>query len=153
MKWLAALAATTSLAHAEPGFFATAGGGTNVGTPFAAVGVGRRFVGAPFLELALAYSYDRAISELPFQTLGLAVRTYVARFARVELYHQATASLAMSSSGAFHDRKLGDRLLGPMLTMGLGVEVALDPCWAVALAVSTGTPVWLRPELAVRYAF
>ena len=32
-------------------------------------------------------------------------------------------------------------------------QVAINPCWNVALTVSTGTPVWLRPELSVRFTF
>jgi len=153
MKWLAVIAATASVAHADPGYFAAAGGGANVGTPFAQVKLGRRFARAPFLELGFAYSYDRAISELPFQTLGVAVRTYVARFGRVELVHEASAALALSSSGKFGDRAIGDRLLGPMFALGIGAEVAIDCHWSVGLVVSTGTPVWLRSAVAVRFAF
>ena len=153
MKWLAVVAATAGVAHAEPGSFAAAGGGANVGTPFGEVELGRRFMRAPFLELGLAYSYDRAISELPFQTLGVAVRTYVARWGRFELFEQASAALALSGSGKFGDRAIGDRLLGPMFAVGIGAEVAIDCRWSVGLVVATGTPVWLRSALAVRLAF
>ena len=153
MKWLAVVAVAAGAAHAEPGYFAAVGGGANVGTPFGELELGRRFARAPFLELGLAYSYDRAISELPFQTLGVAVRTYVAGVGRVELFHEASAALALSSSGKFGDRAIGDRLLGPMFALGIGAEVAIDCRWSIGLVVSTGTPVWLRSALAVRLAF
>lgn len=153
MKWVVAIALAMGTAHAEPGFFAAAGAGANVSHPLGELRVGRRFQGAPFFELSLAYSYDAAISELPFQTLGLAARTYVGHVWALEIYSEATASLAQSGSGKFADRAIGDRLLGGMLTVGVGAAYAIDPCWSVTLALATGTPVWLRSELAVQRRF
>jgi hypothetical protein len=149
---LIALASTGS-ARAEPGFFAAVGAGASVAHPFGELRVGRRFAGAPFFELGIAYSYDAAISELSFQTLGIAARTYLVRRGELEIFSEATASLALSSSGRFMDRAIGDRLLGAMLAIGAGGAYAIDPCWSVTLTVSTGTPVWLRSELAVQRRF
>jgi len=136
------------------GFTATAGGGLNVDTPFVEAQLGRRFTRAPFFEVFLDYSYNAAISELSFQTFGVGARTYVLRFGkRFELFHQALAAFAISGSGEFDNRDIGQRVLGAVLTQGVGVQAAIDPCWNVALTVSTGTPVWLRPELTVRFTF
>jgi hypothetical protein len=142
-------------AYAKPGFTATAGGGTNVDTPFVEVQIGRRFRRAPFFELFLDYSYDRPISLFSFQTFGLGVRTYFWKFDRFEMFHQAMAAFAISSSGRgpVQDREIGERLLGAFLTQGVGVQAAINPCWNVALTVNTGTPVWLRPELSVRFTW
>lgn len=142
-------------ATAETGFTVAAGGGVNVDAPFVAAHVGRRFARAPFVELYLDYSYDRPISEFSFQTFGIGVRTYLALSPRFELFHQAMVGFVVSSSGrgAVQDRQIGERLLGPILTQGIGLEMAIDRCWTAALAVSTGTPVWLRPELSVKYTF
>jgi hypothetical protein len=148
VRWLALLA-LAGTAHADGWTFA-AGVGTNVQHPFADARVGHRW---SIVEVALDYSYDAAISELPFQTFGVAVRTFFARVHGVELFHQATAAFALSSAGDFNDRALGDRLLGAFLTQGLGADYAIDRCWSVALTVSTGYPVWLRPELAVRFTW
>ena len=63
------------------------------------------------------------------------------------------AGFVVSSSGRFNNRAIGDRLLGPVFTQGLGVQVVMHQAWTAALVVSTGYPVWLRPELAVRYTF
>ncbi len=148
------LAASAREAVAEPGFSLAAGGGANVGTPFVEARAGRRFERAPHFELYVDYSFDRAISEFSFQTFGVGVHTYLLRFAsRFELFHQAVAALAISGSGSFMNRDLGQRLLGPVLSQGVGVEAALDRCWAAALVVSAGDPVWLRSELAVKYTF
>jgi len=147
--------ALTASAHAEPGFTAGVGGGTNVDAPYVVAQLGRRFERVPFLEVFLDYSYDRPISELSFQTFGAGVRTYVARWDRVELFHQATAAFAVSASGKgpVQNRDLGERLLGAFMEQGLGVAVHIDCRWSASLAVSTGYPVWLRPELAVRVVF
>lgn len=155
MRVLIALLICASVAHAEPrgGFTFAAGGGTNVGTPFAELQVGRRFVRAPFLELFLDASYGAAISEVPFMTLGAGIRTYFLRRGRVELFHQALAAFAISGSGNVNDRAIGERLLGAFMTQGVGISVELCRCWSVSLAVSTGYPVWLRPELAARYTW
>jgi hypothetical protein len=148
--------ATATTARAEPrtGFTATAGGGLNVETGFVELQLGRRFARASFFEAYLDYSYDRPISAFSFQTFGIGVRTYFARFDRLELFHQASAAFAISSAGTATapDRMLGDRLLGPVFTQGIGIATTIR-CWTAALVVSTGDPVWLRPEVAVRYTF
>ena len=143
--------ATARLAAADGAFTATAGGGLNVGTPFAELQVGRRFAGAPHFELYLDYSYGAAISTYPFHTFGLGARTYLKRWGRVELFHQALAAFGLGTGG--HFQMFGDRVLGPFLTQGVGVAVTVAPCWSVAFVASTGDPVWLRTELAVRYRF
>jgi hypothetical protein len=135
------------------GFTATAGGGTNVDAPFVELQLGRRFERAAFFELFADYSYDAAVSEFSFQTFGLGARTYLFAFDRFELFHQAVAALAVSSSGGHDNRDFGQRLLGAVLTQGVGLQAQVVPRWQVALTLSTGTPVWLRPELTVRYAF
>lgn len=154
---IALTVALTSVTHADPhgGFTAALGGGTNVGTPYVEAQLGRRFRRAPFFEIYLDYSYDRPISELSFQTFGAGVRTYVKRFGRFELYHQALLAFAVSSSGTgpVQNRAIGERLLGAFVTQGLGLSAQLHGCWSAALTVSTGYPVWLRPELALRYTF
>lgn len=144
-----------SLAHAEPrsGFTFSGGGGTNVGAPFAELQAGRRFARAPFVEVFLDASYGAAISEVSFTTFGAGVRTYFSRHGRVELFHQALAAFAISGSGDVNGRAIGERLLGAFMTQGVGVSVELCQCWSVSLAVSTGYPVWLRPELAARYTW
>jgi hypothetical protein len=145
-------------ARAEPtGFWVATGGGTNVGTPFVEARVGRRFTRAEHFAIYADYSYDRAISMFSFQTFGIGVHSYLFAFAdgRLEMFHQATAGFAVSSSGAgpVQGRMLGERLLGPVFTQGLGVEAHVDACWAAAFVVSIGDPVWLRPELSVKYTF
>lgn len=149
--------ALVTAAHADPGggFTAALGGGTNVGTPFVEAQLGRRVRRAPFLEIYLDYSYDRPISELSFQTFGVGVRTYFKRFNRFELFHQALLSFAVSSSGTgpVQNRAIGERLLGAFMTQGIGLSAQLHRCWSASLTVSTGYPVWLRPEIAVRYTF
>ena len=137
------------------GFTATLGAGANVDTPFVEAQLGRRFTRAPFFELFVDYSYNRPISEFSFQTFGLGARTYLFRRRRFEMFHQAVAALAISSSGKgdVQDREIGERLLGAVLTQGVGTQLAINRCWNVALTVSTGTPIWLRTELAVRYAW
>ena len=74
---------------------------------------------------------------------------------RFELFHQAVAAFAVSSSGEgpVQNRMLGERLLGPVFTQGVGLEMHIDPCWSAAFVLSTGDPVWLRPELAVKYTW
>ena len=150
-----ALVATTASADPGGGFTVAIGGGVNVGTPFVEAQLGRRLHRAPFLELFLDYSYDRPISELSFQTFGGGVSTYVTRFARFELFVQAIAAFGVSSSGAgpVQHRAIGERLLGAFMTQGLGISAQIYRCWTASLAVSTGYPVYLRPELAVRYTF
>lgn len=145
------------VASAEPqtGYTLGGGGGTNVGTPFVEAHAGRRFTRARFFELYLDYSYDRAISEFAFQTVGVGVRTYLTTFGRFELFYQASAAFAVSSGGhgPVMNLSIGERLLGAMLEQGVGVEASLGGGWTCALVVSTGNPVWLRPELAVKYTF
>ncbi len=153
MKWIAIVVMAGGVASAEPGNFVAVGAGANVAHPFGELRVGRRFARAPFFEIGLAYSYDAAISELPFQMLGVAARTYFGHVSAVEIYSEATASFALSSSGMYMDRAIGDRLLGSILTIGAGAAYAIDPCWSVTLAVSTGTPVWLRSTLAIQRRF
>jgi hypothetical protein len=155
MKRLVLVAALAGTAAADPGFTVSAGAGTNVGTPFVLARAGRRFARAPFFELFADYSYDKAISAFSFQTFGVGVRTYLARWGRVELFAQATAGLAISEGGTAQDpaRELGDRLLGPVFTQGVGVAVHVCRCWSASFTLSTGDPVWLRPELAATYSF
>jgi hypothetical protein len=154
---LAVVALLAATASADPGggFTVAVGGGTNVGTPFVEAQLGRRFHRAPFLEIFLDYSYDRPISELSFQTFGGGVRTYFTRFARFELFFQAVAAFGVSSSGTgpVQNRAIGERLLGAFMTQGIGISAQLYRCWTASFTVSTGYPVYLRPELAVRYTF
>jgi hypothetical protein len=142
------------VAAAEPtGWSVATGGGTNVGTPFVEARAGRRF---GHFELYADYTYDRAISMFSFQTFGVGVHSYLLTFGgRYELFHQAVAAFAVSSSGEgpVQNRMLGERLMGPVFTQGVGVEAHLDPCWSAAFVLSTGDPVWLRPELTVKYVF
>ena len=144
-----------TVAEAEhAGVSAGIGGGLNVGTPFVQAQLGRRFRRASHFELFLDYSYDKAISEFSFQTFGVGARTYVARTGRFEVFHQAVAAFVVSSSGDGPvQRAIGERLLGPMFTQGLGAQLEVHRCWTVALVLSTGYPVWLRPELSLRYTF
>jgi hypothetical protein len=153
VRFILALCLVATAAHAEPGYTVTAGGGLNVDAPYAEAQLGRRFVRAPFLELFVDYSFNAAISEFTFHTLGAGVRTYFLHRGRVELFHQALAAFGVSSSGDYDNRDLGQRVLGAFLTQGAGVQLAFNPCWNVALTVSTGTPVWLRPELAARFTW
>jgi hypothetical protein len=159
-RWVvvAALCSVVTAARADVGgFTATVGAGVNVDTPFVEAQVGRRFRRAPFFEAFLDYSYDRPISLFSFQTFGVGARTYFAHPWCIEVFHQAVAAFAISSSGTSEapNRDLGQRLLGGILTQGIGAQLPLGAGhrWAVALTVSTGTPVWLRPELAVRGTF
>ena len=152
---LVALLLVASSAHAKPGFTATAGAGANVDTPFVELQLGRRFRRAPFFEFFLDYSYDRPISLFSFQTFGVGARTYFLHRGRFEMFHQAVASFALSSSGRgdVQDRDIGQRVLGGVLAQGVGLQFAIDRCWNVALTVSVGTPIWLRSELAVRFTW
>jgi hypothetical protein len=154
---IALVVAAPALARADGAFSATAGAGLNVGTPFFEGQLARRFVRAPHVELYLDYSYDRPISELSFQTFGVGVRTYFAKLADgdVELYHQALAGFALSSSGKgpVQDRSLGERLLGGVFEQGVGVAYHVDACWAIAATASVGYPVYLRSDLAIRWSF
>ncbi|MBL8609524.1 MAG: hypothetical protein JNL38_19495 [Myxococcales bacterium] len=130
--------------------------GLNVSRPFAGAQVGYRFERASFLEAFVDYSYDAPISELSFHTLGLGARVYFASFFdSVELYHQSLFGTALSSGGpaAAPKRELGERLLGVFMTQGLGAEVHVAYGFHAGLTLSTGYPVWFRPELAVRYRF
>jgi len=131
-------------------------GGLNVSRPFAGAQVGYRFERASFLEAFVDYSYDAPISELSFHTLGLGARVYFASFfERVELFHQSLFGTALSSGGTAEapKRELGERLLGVFMTQGLGAEAHVAHGFHAALTLSTGYPVWFRPELAVRYRF
>jgi hypothetical protein len=155
------LASTTAAADRsgivdQPGGFTlSAGGGLNVDTPFGELQIGRRFVRAPTFELYLDYSYGAAISEFDFQTFGIGARTYFFSRGRVEIFHQALMAFGLSASGngAVEDRALGERVLGAFMEQGLGAQVALTDRWRLSMAISVGYPVWLRPELALRFAF
>lgn len=143
-------------AASRRGFTATAGVGMTVGTPFVELQVGRRLSGrARHGEVYLDYSYNAAISAYPFHTIGVGLRTYFPVGARLELFHQAMVGTAIAGGG--HEevtgRDLGQRLLGAFTTQGLGAQLHLTGDWAIAAVVSTGYPVWLRPELTVRYTF
>jgi hypothetical protein len=39
------------------------------------------------------------------------------------------------------------------MEQGVGVQIALSESWRLSTVVSVGYPVWLRSELALRYAF
>jgi len=140
---------------ADGGFTLTAGGGLNLDTPFGELQLGRRFVRAPHFELYLDYSYGAAISEFDFQTFGIGARTYFAGHGRVEVFHQALMAFGLSASGngAVENRAIGERVLGAFMEQGVGVQIALSESWRLSTVVSLGYPVWLRSELAVRYAF
>lgn len=131
------------------------GGGANVSHPYLGAQLGYRFARAEFLELLLDYSYDAAIPEFTFQTASVGARTFFASFGRVELYHQALLGVALSSGGTTEvpKREIGERLLGAFVTQGVGAELEVWRGFHAALTLSTGYPVWLRPELAVRYRF
>lgn len=141
--------------HRPAGVTLAIGGGVNVATPFVEIQAGRRFRGAPHVEAFVDYSYDRPISAFAFHTLGVGVRTRLAGVGRFELYHQAVAALAVSESGRgpVHDRDLGQRLLGALLTQGVGAAVMVGDRWMVSAGLTTGTPVWLRPSLDVGATF
>jgi len=146
------LVGAASIARADDtGFTASAGGGLDVGAPFGELQLGRRFTGAPHFELFVDYSYNAAISTYRFHTFGVGARTYITRFGQFELFHQALAAFALGSGG--HLRTFGDRLLGAFVTQGIGMSAHVSSCWSAAVVVSTGYPVWLRPELVVRYRF
>lgn len=139
-----------------PGLSVGAGGGLNVTSPFASAQVGWRFSGGlNAFEMYLDYSYNAPISYFSFQTFGLGARTYLGRSERFQLYHQALAALAVSASGRgpVQDRDLGQRLLGAFLTQGIGLQAVVSGGWTASLLLATGYPVWLRPELTVRYTF
>lgn len=142
---------------ATTGFTATVGAGLNLDTPFVEAQLGRRFASAPHFEIFLDYSYGAAISEFDFQTFGVGARTYIARCHcnRIEVFHQAVLAFGLSASGngAVEGRQLGERILGAFVTQGLGTQLALTDHWQLALVVSTGYPVWLRSELAVRFTW
>ena len=140
---------------ADGGFTLSAGAGLNRDAPFGELQLGRRFVRAPQFELYLDYSYGAAISEYAFQTIGIGARTYFVHRGRVEVFHQALAAFGVSASGndTVADRALGERLLGAFMAQGLGVQIALSESWRLATVVSVGYPVWLRPEIALRFAF
>lgn len=148
-------AAPAEPARSSSGFRAGAGGGVNVTKPFAEIQVGRRFERAELLELYLDWSYDAAISEFAFQTAGVGLRTYFARFGRVELLHQALLGVGLSSGGTTQvpKRELGERLLGAFMTQGVGADVTIVRGLHASLTLSTGYPVWLRPELVAYYRF
>jgi len=150
MRALVVVCALAGTAHAE--WFASAGLGANTFHGFGELQVGHRLCTVPF-ELYLDYSYDAAISQFTFQTLGIGARTYFYRAATVQVFHQALAGAALSSGGegAVQHRTFGDRLLGGIFEQGAGVEVALTRSWAVKAVVSTGYPVWLRSELGVTF--
>lgn len=140
---------------ADGGFTLSAGGGLNVEAPYGELQLGRRFVRAPHFELYLDYSYGAAISAYDFQTFGIGARTYFFHRERVEVFHQALLAFGLSASGndTVDDRALGERVLGAFVAQGLGVQIALSESWWLGAVVSFGYPVWLRPELALRFAF
>ena len=152
---LVAIASTTGHAGTAPGFTAAVGAGLNVRTPFVELRLGRRFARARHFELFLDYSYNKAISAFSFQTGGVGVRTYLTHVYGLELFHQAVAAFAISSSGTTEapHRTIGDRLLGPVFTQGLGLEAGINCRWSTALVFSIGDPVWFRPELTVKITF
>lgn len=133
------------------GWFASAGLGANTTHAFGEVQIGHRLCTVPF-ELYVDYSYDAAISQFSFQTLGVGARTYFYRAGAVQVFHQALAGAALSSGGegAVQNRTFGDRLLGGVFEQGVGVEVAFG-AWSIKLVESTGYPVWLRSELGVAF--
>jgi len=133
------------------GFTVSAGAGGNVDTLFANAQIGRRFVRAPHVELYLDYSYDLAISEYAFHTIGIGARTYLARVGPYELYLQTLAATAVSQGGNL--RTFGDRLLGPFFTQGVGIAYQISPAISFATTASTGDPVWLRYDVALRLTF
>jgi hypothetical protein len=147
--------APSAHAPSEHGLGLSLTGGLNVAHPFAGAQAGWRFERATFLEVFIDYSYGWAISRFQFHTGGVGVRTHFAKFGHFGLVHQALLALAISGGGTVQTphRDLGERLLGAFVTQGLGTEYTFGGNWAVALDVSTGYPVWLRSELAVRYTF
>lgn len=149
------LTAGSSPASAEGQFTASLVPGLNLDTPFVEAQLGRRFTCAPHFEVFLDYSYGAAISEFAFHTFGAGARTYFVHRGRLEVFHQAVLAFGVSASGngAVDNRALGERLLGAFVTQGIGVQIAPAGAWRLSFAVATGYPVWLRPELAVRYAW
>lgn len=142
-------------ARARDGFGIDFTGGTNVLTPYGGVRLGRRFSRANYFELYLDYSYGAAISAFPFHTVGLGTRAYLVSGERFELFHQSLFAVGISSGGTAQvpNRTLGEQLLGAFMTQGLGVNVWMWRGLHAAFAVSTGYPVWLRPELSLGYRF
>ncbi len=71
------------------------------------------------------------------------------------MFHQALMAFGLSASGngAVENRAIGERVLGAFMEQGVGVQIALSESWRLSTVVSLGYPVWLRSELAVRYAF
>jgi hypothetical protein len=136
---------------AEPGWFVSGDAGLNTSHPFGELQLGHHFR-APF-ELYLDYSYDAAIDQFPFQTLGIGARTYFVHVGNLRIFHQALAGAAVSSGGdgAVQNRTFGDRLLGGIFEQGLGFDLEFVPGWSAKIAVSTGYPIWLRSELGVTY--
>lgn len=149
------LPAETTTPAVRTGFGLALDGGTNVATPFLGAQIGWRFARADFFELYLDYAYGAAISEFSFHTFGAGTRTFFFSRGRVELFHQALLGFGVSAGGTTDvpNRDLGQRLLGAFMTQGLGVDVAVTGGLHASFALSTGYPVWLRPELALRYRF
>jgi hypothetical protein len=151
-------ASTPSTATAVPsrgGFGIGINGGTNVLTPYFGARAGVRFSRADFFEVYVDYSYGAAISTFPFHTIGFGTRTYFFTRGRIELYHQGLLAVGLSSGGTAEvpNRTLGERLLGVFMTQGIGVDLSIWRGLHTSLTVSTGYPVWLRPELALGYRF
>jgi hypothetical protein len=69
--------------------------------------------------------------------------------------HQALLGFAVAGGGTSPatNRDLGARLLGAFMTQGVGADVWVASGLSLSVTVSTGYPVWLRPELALRYRF
>lgn len=147
--------AATREAPAVYGLGLSLSGGLNVSHPFLGAEVGWRFERAPFFEVFLDYSYGWPISAFPFHTAGAGVRTRFATLGNVTVFHEALLAIAVSGGGSVDapHRDLGERLLGAFVTQGLGAEYAFGGNWCAGLAVTTGYPVWLRSELALRHSF
>jgi len=131
-------------ARAEERWFASAGAGLNTSHPFGELQLGRHFAHVPF-ELYLDYSYDAAIEQYAFQTLGIGARTYFMHVGNLRLFHQALAGGVVSSGPG----NFGDRLIEGIFEQGLGLSLDIVPGWSVKAAVATGLPVHVRSELGV----
>jgi hypothetical protein len=154
LAWYPALAVAQERG-AAPGFAVSGMQGLNVDRPFFGARFARRFERASFFELGVEYSYNARISEFAFHTVGLSTRAYFAEFGRVELFHQALLGVAIAGGGTSPatNRDLGARFLGAFMTQGIGASIWVASGLSLQVSASTGYPVWLRPELALRYRF
>lgn len=128
-------------------------GGLNVSRPYVGGHLAWRFVSAPYFELLLDYDYATKISQFPFHTASVGMRTYLGKWAAFELFSASLCGVAIAGDGhhALTNRDLGARLLGAFLSQGLGVQASLGGGWLAGIEVATGYPVWLRSQLSVRY--